>query len=162
MSVERRAFEIFGHVTLPLHFLLHRAAQRIGRGGFPVGDERLLGWPGKITEPIKCFRIVGVGGKITVTDDRMTRFWLSLDQGVRFVIHCIEQMEGGEVFVPKIPSTKVVDLARAIAPNAEINIIGPRWLFSAIDSSTLLTNFATVHIALHCSSVSRCSARWRW
>jgi UDP-N-acetylglucosamine 4,6-dehydratase len=66
------------------------------------------------------------GGKITITDDRMTRFWLSLDQGVRFVIDCIEQMEGGEVFVPKIPSTKVVDLARAIAPNAEINIIGIR------------------------------------
>jgi len=66
------------------------------------------------------------GGKITVTDDRMTRFWLSLDQGVRFVIDCIEQMEGGEVFVPKIPSTKVVDLAKAIAPDAEINIIGIR------------------------------------
>jgi UDP-N-acetylglucosamine 4,6-dehydratase/5-epimerase len=66
------------------------------------------------------------GGRITVTDDRMTRFWLSLDQGVRFVITCIEQMEGGEVFIPKIPSTKVVDLAKAIAPNAEINIIGIR------------------------------------
>jgi UDP-N-acetylglucosamine 4,6-dehydratase/5-epimerase len=66
------------------------------------------------------------GGKITVTDDRMTRFWLSLDQGVRFVITCIEQMEGGEVFIPKIPSTKVVDLAKAIAPNAEIEIIGIR------------------------------------
>jgi UDP-N-acetylglucosamine 4,6-dehydratase/5-epimerase len=66
------------------------------------------------------------GGKITVTDDRMTRFWLSLDQGVRFVITCIEQMEGGEVFVPKIPSTKVVDLAKAIAPNAKIEIIGIR------------------------------------
>jgi UDP-N-acetylglucosamine 4,6-dehydratase len=65
-------------------------------------------------------------GKITITDDRMTRFWLSLDQGVQFVIDCIEQMEGGEVFVPKIPSTKVVDLARAIAPQAEINIIGIR------------------------------------
>jgi UDP-N-acetylglucosamine 4,6-dehydratase len=66
------------------------------------------------------------GGKVTITDDRMTRFWLSLDQGVRFVITCIEQMEGGEVFIPKIPSTKVVDLAKAIAPNAEINIIGIR------------------------------------
>jgi UDP-N-acetylglucosamine 4,6-dehydratase len=65
-------------------------------------------------------------GKITITDDRMTRFWLSLEQGVRFVIDSIEQMEGGEVFVPKIPSTKVVDLARAIAPKAEINIIGIR------------------------------------
>jgi UDP-N-acetylglucosamine 4,6-dehydratase len=65
-------------------------------------------------------------GKITITDERMTRFWLSLEQGVRFVIHCIEQMEGGEVFVPKIPSMKVIDLARAIAPHAEIEIIGIR------------------------------------
>lgn len=65
-------------------------------------------------------------GKITITDERMTRFWLSLKQGVHFVIHCIEQMEGGEVFVPKIPSTKVVDLARAIAPDAQIEIIGIR------------------------------------
>ncbi|HZM23300.1 MAG TPA: UDP-N-acetylglucosamine 4,6-dehydratase (inverting) [Anaerolineales bacterium] len=65
-------------------------------------------------------------GKVTITDDRMTRFWLSLEQGVRFVMNCIEQMEGGEVFVPKIPSTKVVDLARAIAPEAKLDIIGIR------------------------------------
>ena len=65
-------------------------------------------------------------GKITITDDRMTRFWLSLEQGVRFVIHSSEQMEGGEVFVPKIPSTKVTDLAKAIAPNAKLEIIGIR------------------------------------
>ena len=65
-------------------------------------------------------------GKVTITDERMTRFWLSLEQGVRFVIRCIEQMHGGEVFVPKIPSTKVVDLARAIVPNAKIDIVGIR------------------------------------
>jgi UDP-N-acetylglucosamine 4,6-dehydratase len=65
-------------------------------------------------------------GKVTITDDRMTRFWLSLDQGVRFVIGCIEQMEGGEVFVPKIPSMKVIDLAKAIAPKSGIEIIGIR------------------------------------
>jgi UDP-N-acetylglucosamine 4,6-dehydratase/5-epimerase len=65
-------------------------------------------------------------GKITITDNRMTRFWLSLDQGVAFVIRCIEQMEGGEVFVPKLPSTTISDLARAIAPEAEINVIGIR------------------------------------
>ena len=65
-------------------------------------------------------------GKVTITDDRMTRFWLSLEQGVRFVIQCIEQMEGGEVFVPKIPSTKVTDLAKAIASDAQIEIIGIR------------------------------------
>jgi UDP-N-acetylglucosamine 4,6-dehydratase len=66
------------------------------------------------------------GGKITVTDERMTRFWLSLEQGVHFVTRCIEQMHGGEVFVPKIPSTKVIDLAHAIAPDAEIEVIGIR------------------------------------
>jgi UDP-N-acetylglucosamine 4,6-dehydratase len=65
-------------------------------------------------------------GKVTITDDRMTRFWLSLEQGVHFVIDCIEQMEGGEVFVPKIPSTTIVDLAKAVAPEAEIEIIGIR------------------------------------
>lgn len=66
------------------------------------------------------------GNKLTITDDRMTRFWLSLDQGVRFVISNIERMHGGEVFVPKIPSTKIVDLARVIAPQAEIKMVGIR------------------------------------
>lgn len=66
------------------------------------------------------------GGVVTLTDDRMTRFWISLDQGVDFVIRCIEEMQGGEVFVPKIPSMKMVDLAQAVAPGAEIKIIGIR------------------------------------
>ncbi|MCZ6528724.1 MAG: UDP-N-acetylglucosamine 4,6-dehydratase (inverting) [Chloroflexi bacterium] len=65
-------------------------------------------------------------GVVTLTDDRMTRFWLSVEQGVRFTIRCIEQMQGGEVFVPKIPSLRVVDLARTIAPQAEFEIIGIR------------------------------------
>jgi len=65
-------------------------------------------------------------GRISITDERMTRFWLSLEQGVRFTIRCIEQMEGGEVFVPKIPSMRVIDLAKAIAPDAELEIIGIR------------------------------------
>jgi len=65
-------------------------------------------------------------GRLTITDERMTRFWLSLEQGVYFVINCIEQMEGGEVFIPKIPSTTVVDLARAVAPDAQVEIIGIR------------------------------------
>jgi UDP-N-acetylglucosamine 4,6-dehydratase len=65
-------------------------------------------------------------GKLTVTDERMTRFWLTLEQGVRFVIRCTEQMRGGEVFVPKIPSTRIVDLARVIAPQARLEVIGIR------------------------------------
>lgn len=65
-------------------------------------------------------------GKLTITDERMTRFWLTLEQGVRFVIHCVEVMHGGEVFVPKIPSMKIVDLARAIAPGISLEVVGIR------------------------------------
>jgi UDP-N-acetylglucosamine 4,6-dehydratase len=65
-------------------------------------------------------------GTITITDERMTRFWLTIDQGVRFTIRCIEEMQGGEVFVPKIPSMRVADLARAIAPDSRLEKIGIR------------------------------------
>jgi UDP-N-acetylglucosamine 4,6-dehydratase len=65
-------------------------------------------------------------GTVTITDERMTRFWLSLEQGVRFTVSAIEQMQGGEVFVPKIPSMKVADLARAIAPGCKLQRIGIR------------------------------------
>jgi UDP-N-acetylglucosamine 4,6-dehydratase len=65
-------------------------------------------------------------GKLTITDERMTRFWLTLEKGVRFVVRCTEQMMGGEVFVPKIPSTRIIDLAKVIAPHAELDVIGIR------------------------------------
>ena len=65
-------------------------------------------------------------GKITITDPRMTRFWLTLEQGVRFVIRCLEQMHGGEIFVPKIPSMRLVDLAETVAPGCEVEYIGIR------------------------------------
>jgi UDP-N-acetylglucosamine 4,6-dehydratase len=65
-------------------------------------------------------------GKITVTDERMTRFWLTLEQGINFVLNNIKTMRGGEIFVPKIPSMRLMDLARVIAPEAEISYIGIR------------------------------------
>ena len=65
-------------------------------------------------------------GKVTVTDPRMTRFWITLDQGVRFVISCIERMHGGEVFVPKIPSMNIMDLVQVVAPGCEVEKIGIR------------------------------------
>ena len=75
---------------------------------------------------VPTFYRLRASGKLTVTDDRMSRFWITLEQGVRFVIRCIEEMHGGEVFVPKIPSTTIIDLARVIAPEAEIEMIGIR------------------------------------
>jgi UDP-N-acetylglucosamine 4,6-dehydratase/5-epimerase len=65
-------------------------------------------------------------GKITVTDPRMTRFWITLEQGVRFVVKCIERMHGGEIFVPKIPSMTLVDMAKTVAPGCEIEYVGIR------------------------------------
>jgi UDP-N-acetylglucosamine 4,6-dehydratase/5-epimerase len=65
-------------------------------------------------------------GTITLTDDRMTRFWITLEQGVRFVIRAITLMQGGEVFVPKIPSMHVTDLANVIAPGCKLDVIGIR------------------------------------
>ena len=56
----------------------------------------------------------------------MTRFWITLSQGVEFVISCIRLMKGGEVFIPKMPSMRITDLAKALAPGCKINIIGIR------------------------------------
>jgi len=66
------------------------------------------------------------GGQITITDEGMTRFWITLEQGVRFVIDCIERMSGGEIFIPKIPSMKVTELANVLAPKAKRRVIGIR------------------------------------
>lgn len=63
---------------------------------------------------------------IPITDERMTRFFITLNNGVRFVLQSLERMQGGEIFVPKIPSVKIVDLAKAIAPKIPQKIIGIR------------------------------------
>ncbi len=65
-------------------------------------------------------------GFLPITDRRMTRFWLTLEQGVEFVSWCLEHMCGGELFVPKIPSMNIMDLAKAIAPECETEIVGIR------------------------------------
>jgi UDP-N-acetylglucosamine 4,6-dehydratase (inverting) len=75
---------------------------------------------------IPLFKEQMKNGVITITDDRMTRFWITLEQGVRFVMDCIARMKGGETFVPKIPSMKVIDLANVIAPDAKKKAIGIR------------------------------------
>jgi len=75
---------------------------------------------------VPLFKQQAETGKLTLTDERMTRFWITLEQGVRFVISCIEQMHGGEVFIPKLPSMRITNLAKLIAPDAEIENIGVR------------------------------------
>ena len=75
---------------------------------------------------IPLFIKMARSGTLPVTDTRMTRFWLTLDQGVLFVLKSLERMEGGEIFVPKIPSMNILDLAEALAPGCSTNTIGIR------------------------------------
>lgn len=84
----------------------------------------VLGSRGSIVESL--LRNKANGKKITITDPRMTRFWISLEQSFELVMFALENMQGGEIFVPKIPSMKIVDLMEAIVPGSEKEIIGIR------------------------------------
>jgi UDP-N-acetylglucosamine 4,6-dehydratase/5-epimerase len=75
---------------------------------------------------IPIFKHQATSGRITITDERMTRFWITLEQAVEFVLSCIPLAEGGETFVPKIPSMRILDVADTLAPGAERVITGIR------------------------------------
>jgi len=76
---------------------------------------------------IPFFQEIATQGKpLPITDLRMTRFWISIESAVKFVIDSLEMMSGGELYVPRIPSMKIIDLARAVAPNSELEEIGMR------------------------------------
>ena len=65
-------------------------------------------------------------GVLPITDERMTRFWITLDQAVYFVLESLARMKGGEIFVPRIPSMKITDLAKAIGPQCKLEVVGIR------------------------------------
>lgn len=75
---------------------------------------------------VPFFKKIKDTGVIPITDGRMTRFWITLEQGVQFVLDNLVRMHGGEIFVPKIPSMNIMDLAKAIAPNCKYEIVGIR------------------------------------
>lgn len=75
---------------------------------------------------VPLFQAQRATGTLTITDRRMTRFVLTVDEAVRFVLHCAERMQGGEIFIPKVPSVSIFDLARAIGPECQIEEIGIR------------------------------------
>lgn len=75
---------------------------------------------------VPLFKKQQASGKLTITDPRMTRFWITLDEGSAFVARCLDLMRGGEVFIPKIPSMRITDLATAMAPECKQDVIGIR------------------------------------
>lgn len=98
-------------------------------------------------------RLIAEGAKeLPITDERMTRFWISLDQAVEFVFRNFQRMRGGEIFVPKIPSVRIVDLATAMAPELPHKIIGIRpgeklhEIMCPADDSHLTLEFADHYV----------------
>jgi UDP-N-acetylglucosamine 4,6-dehydratase/5-epimerase len=85
----------------------------------------VIGSRGSIVPLIRDLVAKGVDS-LPITDPRMTRFWITLTQGVEFVLSCLALTRGGEIFVPKIPSMKIVDLAKALAPQLPHKIVGVR------------------------------------
>jgi len=117
---------LYGATKLVAEKLFVQANSYSGTGPTRFSCVRYGNVVGSRGSVIPLFLEQRINGKVTITDQRMTRFWLTLDQGVRFVIHCIEQMHGGEVFVPKIPSMNIMDLTKAMAPNCTVETIGIR------------------------------------
>ncbi|MCI0582963.1 MAG: UDP-N-acetylglucosamine 4,6-dehydratase (inverting) [Chloroflexi bacterium] len=95
----------------------HRTRFAVVRYGNVVGSRGSV---------VPLFRRLASTGVIPLTDTRMTRFWITLDEGVAFVIQMLGLMRGGELFVPKIPSMRVTDLAAALAPDARLETVGIR------------------------------------
>lgn len=83
----------------------------------------ILGSRGSV---VPLFKEQKESGVLTITDPRMTRFWITQEQAVEFIAKSLQRMEGGEVFIPKLPSMRVVDLAEQLAPGCRHNIVGLR------------------------------------
>jgi UDP-N-acetylglucosamine 4,6-dehydratase/5-epimerase len=71
-------------------------------------------------------QLANEGGPLPITDLRMTRFWISIEQAVSFVVDSLKMMRGGELYVPRIPSMRIIDLAKAVAPDAKLEEVGMR------------------------------------
>ena len=117
---------LYGATKLCAEKLFVQGNSYSGEGGPRFSCARYGNVVGSRGSVIPVFKKQRECGKITVTDERMTRFWVTLEQGARFVIRCIEQMQGGEVFVPRIPSMRIMDLAEAVAPGCDVEFVGIR------------------------------------
>jgi UDP-N-acetylglucosamine 4,6-dehydratase len=103
----------------------------IAANNYSAGDTKfsvvrygnVLGSRGSV---IPFFKKCSSSGEVPITDRRMTRFWISLEQGVNFVLESIKDMEGGEIFIPKIPSMAITDLAEAVCPGCKTRVVGIR------------------------------------
>ncbi|MCB5363031.1 UDP-N-acetylglucosamine 4,6-dehydratase (inverting) [Pusillimonas sp. CC-YST705] len=130
LSTDKAAnpINLYGATKLASDKLFVAANNIAGRDGTRFAVVRYGNVVGSRGSVVPFFESLLAQGKRTlpVTDVRMTRFWISLQQGVDFVLKNFQRMQGGEIFIPKIPSVRITDLVSAMAPEAEMDIIGIR------------------------------------
>ena len=117
---------LYGATKLCAEKLFVQGNSYVGSGSTRFASVRYGNVIGSRGSVVPIFKEQAKTGEITITDPRMTRFWITLTQGVEFVLSCTERMRGGEVFVPKIPSMKMTDLVRAMSADAGIDVVGIR------------------------------------
>ena len=117
---------LYGATKLCADKLFVAANNLSGAGGTRFATVRYGNVVGSRGSVVPFFLAHRKHGWLPITDKRMTRFWITIDEGTRFVASCLSMMEGGEIFVPKIATMTIVDLAKAIAPEAELRIVGIR------------------------------------
>lgn len=117
---------LYGATKLCMEKLLIQSNFYVGKKKTRISCVRYGNVAGSRGSVIPLFLEQKASKNLTVTHKDMTRFWITLDRGVNFVMRCIKTMRGGEVFIPKMPSFKVLDLVRSIAPQARIRFVGVR------------------------------------
>jgi UDP-N-acetylglucosamine 4,6-dehydratase len=117
---------LYGATKLCSDKLFVAANHLAGAGGARFAVVRYGNVLGSRGSVVPFFQQCRAKNKIPITDPNMTRFWIRLDDGAAFVSRCLDLITGGEIFVPKIPSMRIVDLAEAIAPGCEQEIVGIR------------------------------------
>lgn len=128
LSTDKAAnpINLYGATKLCSDKLFVAGNQYSGRHGTRFSVVRYGNVVGSRGSVVPYFLKMRETGRLPITDTRMTRFWITLDQAVEFVLKCFDRMEGGEIFVPKIPSMNIVDLARCIGADCKLDIVGIR------------------------------------
>jgi UDP-N-acetylglucosamine 4,6-dehydratase len=121
-----KPINLYGATKACMEKLLAAGNHLAGADGTRFACTRYGNVVGSRGSVVPLFRKQRSSGEVTITDPNMTRFWLTVEQGVRFVDRCMKMMAGGEVFVMKVPSMRITDLAKAIAPECRIKNIGIR------------------------------------
>ncbi|WP_374764514.1 UDP-N-acetylglucosamine 4,6-dehydratase (inverting) [Yunchengibacter salinarum] len=119
---------LYGASKLASDKIFVAANATAGAGGTRFSVVRygnVLGSRGSVIPYFRKLKAEG-GDHFPITDTRMTRFWITLDEAVRFTLSCLDLMRGGEIFVPRIPSTLITDVARAIDPDMPHKVVGIR------------------------------------